>query len=180
MDALMPEELYTIDDIYALPEGERAELIDGRIYYMASPSRLHQQILGSLYRKIADYIDSHGVDCEVYMAPFAVFLNNDKHTYVEPDISVVCDKDKLDDRGCNGAPDWIIEIVSPISRSMDCLTKLLKYQNAGVREYWITDPANEQVMVYNFEKQTMAQYSFGENVPVGIYEGFVINMQPNP
>lgn len=180
MDALMPEELDTIDDIYALPEGERAELIDGRIYYMASPSRLHQQILGSLYRKIADYIDSHGGDCEVYMAPFAVFLNNDKHTYVEPDISVVCDKDKLDDHGCNGAPDWIIEIVLPSSRSMDCLTKLLKYQNAGVREYWITDPANEQVMVYNFEKQTMAQYSFGEDVPVRIYEGFVINMQPNP
>lgn len=116
----------------------------------------------------------------MYMAPFAVFLNNDKHTYVEPDISVVCDKDKLDDHGCNGTPDWIIEIVLPSSRSMDCLTKLLKYQNAGVREYWITDPANEQVIVYNFEKQTMAQYSFGENVPVGIYEGFVINMQPNP
>ena len=119
MNALQEDAAYTVEDIYALPEGERAELIDGQIYYMAAPGRKHQQLLGAVYRKIADYIDSHGGECEVDIAPFAVFLNRDSKNYVEPDISVVCDKGKLDDRGCFGAPDWIIEIVSPSSRSME-------------------------------------------------------------
>ena len=112
MNALQEDAAYTVEDIYALPEGERAELINGQIYYMAAPGRKHQQLLGAVYRKIADYIDSHGGECEVDIAPFAVFLNRDSKNYVEPDISVVCDKGKLDDRGCFGAPDWIIEIIS--------------------------------------------------------------------
>ena len=142
------KETYTIDDIYALPDGERAELIDGQIYYLAPPSRTHQRILFSLSRKIADYIDSKGGNCEVDIAPFAVFLNNDDINYVEPDISVICDSSKLDEKGCNGAPDWIIEIVSPGSKSMDYFKKLLKYNTAGVKEYWIVDPTKELVMVY--------------------------------
>ncbi len=170
------KETYTIDDIYALPEGERAELIDGQIYYLATPSRTHQRILGATYRKIADYIDSKGGNCEVDIAPFAVFLNNDDINYVEPDISVICDPSKLDEKGCHGAPDWIIEIVSPTSRSMDCYKKLLKYSTAGVREYWIVDSAKELVMVYRFEKETMEQYSFGEDIPVGIYDDFSIRI----
>lgn len=177
MDALKKEACYTIDDIDALPDGERAELIDGKIYYMASPSRTHQQMLGSLYRKIADYIDSRNGDCEVNLAPFAVFINNDRSNYVEPDITVVCDKDKLDDKGCHGAPDWIIEIVSPGSRNMDYLIKLVKYNNAGVREYWIVDPARKTIVVYDFDKQSKEDYSFGEDVPVGIYEGFSIRVE---
>ena len=96
------KETCTIDDIYALPDGERAELIDGQIYYLAAPSRTHQRILFSLSRKIADYIDSKGGNCEVDIAPFAVFLNNDDINYVEPDISVICDSSKLDDKGCHG------------------------------------------------------------------------------
>ena len=76
MNALQKEDIYTDDDIYGLPEGERAELIDGKIYYMASPGRNHQKILGAVYRKIADYIDANNGECEVYMAPFAVFLND--------------------------------------------------------------------------------------------------------
>ncbi len=142
------KETYTIDDIYALPDGERAELIDGQIYYLAPPSRTHQRILFSLSRKIADYIDSKGGNCEVDIAPFAVFLNNDDINYVEPDISVICDSSKLDEKGCHGAPDWIIEIVSPGSKSMDYFKKLLKYNTAGVKEYWIVDPTKELVMVY--------------------------------
>ena len=102
---------YTIEDIYALPEGKRAELIDGQMYMMAAPSRTHQRICLALLRKIADYIDKKGGSCEVDIAPFAVFLNADDKTYVEPDISVICDKEKLNDKGCNGAPYWIIEIV---------------------------------------------------------------------
>ena len=137
----MPQErLYTTDDIYALPEGIRAELIDGRIYYMAPPSRKHQAIAGKLFKTISNYINSKGSSYEPYIAPFAVFLNADDKNYVEPDISVICDKNKLTDKGCTGAPDWIIEIVSPCSRRMDYFIKLFKYRTAGVREYWIVDP----------------------------------------
>lgn len=167
---------HTIDDIYALPEGERAELIDGRIYYMAPPSRKHQQLLLALSRTIADYIDNNNGSCEVDIAPFAVFLNADDKNYVEPDISVICDSNKLNDKGCVGAPDWIIEIVSPGSRRMDYATKLFKYRTAGVREYWIVDPDKNRVTVYTFESDGMEEYAFTDNIPSGIYPGFYINL----
>ena len=176
MNALQEDAAYTVEDIYALPEGERAELIDGQIYYMAAPGRKHQQLLGAVYRKIADYIDSHGGECEVDIAPFAVFLNRDSKNYVEPDISVVCDQGKLDDRGCFGAPDWILEIVSPSSRSMDYFKKIFKYRSAGVREYWVVDSERQSVTVYNFEQDDMAEYSFGEEIPVGLYRGFSLTI----
>ena len=174
MDSLKKEKNYTIDDIYTLPDGEHAELIDGKIYYMAPPNRQHQDIVFSLSRKIADYIDSQNGSCKVYLAPFAVFLNADDKNYVEPDISIICDPDKLNDKGCTGAPDWIIEIVSPGSRQMDYFKKLFKYRTAGVREYWVVDPDRKIVTVYNFERDTMTEYLFSENVPAGIYEGFFI------
>ncbi len=177
MDALRKEDVHTIHDIYSLPDGERAELIDGKMYYMAPPSRTHQRILFSLSRKIADYIEANNGECEINIAPFAVFLNEDDVNYIEPDIFIVCDSSKLDDRGCHGAPDWIIEIVSPGNKPMDYFTKLFKYRSAGVREYWIVDPTREVVSAYSFEKETMEQYSFGEEVPVGIYEGFSIRVQ---
>ena len=177
MDVLKKEDIFPIRDIYALPDGERAELIDGKIYYMAPPSRTHQRIVLSLSRKIADYIESKNGECEVNIAPFAVFLNKDDINYVEPDISVVCNSSKLDDKGCHGAPDWVIEVVSPGNKPMDYFTKLFKYRTAGVREYWIVDPTKEMITVYRFEKETMEQYSFGEDVPIGIYEGFSIKVQ---
>ncbi len=167
---------HTIDDIYALPNGERAELIDGRIYYMAPPSRKHQQLLLSISRSIADYIDSNHGSCEVDIAPFAVFLNADDKNYVEPDISVICDSKKLNDKGCVGAPDWIIEIVSPASKHMDYFTKLFKYRTAGVREYWIVDPDKNRIMVYTFGTDNMNEYAFTDNIPSGIYPGFSINL----
>ena len=176
MDALKKEKKYTIYDIYALPDGERAELIDGKIYYMAPPSRTHQQILFSLSRKIADFIDSKKGNCEVNIAPFAVFLNKDDTNYVEPDISVICDSSKLDDKGCHGAPDWVIEIVSSGNKPMDYFTKLFKYRTANVREYWIVDPAKERVIVYGFENETMEEYTFVEDIPAGIFEGFSIRV----
>lgn len=177
MDALSKENVYTLDDIYALPDGERAELIDGKIYYMSPPSRIHQKISGELYTEIYNYIKKNNGECEVYAAPFAVFLNKDEINYVEPDISVICDLSKLDDKGCHGAPDLIIEIVSPGNKPMDYFTKLFKYQNANVREYWIVDHTKELITVYRFEKETMEQYSFGEEVSVGIYEGFTIKIE---
>ena len=177
MDVASTLESYTIEDIYALPEGERAELIDGKIYYMAPPSTRHQRIISDIHYRIKDYIIKNNGECEVLPAPFAVFLNKDNKNYVEPDISVICDKDKITDKGCNGAPDWIVEIISPGNKEMDYFKKLFKYQAVGVREYWIVDPTKEIVMVYRFEKETMEEYSFGEDVPVGIYEGFLIKVQ---
>ncbi len=174
---LLQEKIYTIDDIYALPDGERAELIDGKIYYMAPPTTKHQRLVGKLFNTIHNYIEGNKGTCEPFIAPFAVFLNENDKNYVEPDISVICDKSKLTDKGCNGAPDWIIEIVSASSRRMDYYTKLFKYRTAGVREYWIVDPEKERVMVYNFEKETTDEYTFITPVPVGIYEGFSITVE---
>lgn len=177
MDALKKEDIYTIEDIYALPNGKRAELIDGKIYYMAPPNTRHQRLVHLFDREIGNYIQSKKGECEVFPAPFAVFLNKDDINYVEPDISVICDKSKLDEKGCHGAPDWIIEIVSPGNKPMDYFTKLFKYRAADVREYWIVDPTKERIIVYRFEKETMDEYSFGMDVPVGIYEGFSITIQ---
>ena len=132
---LPKESSFTTDYIFSLPEGQRAELIDGVVYDMAPPNRLHQELVSELHYKITDYIKKNNGACKVFPSPFAVFLNADDKTYVEPDISVICDKSKLDDRGCVGAPDWIIEIASPSTKRTDYGVKLFKYRSAGVREY---------------------------------------------
>ena len=165
---------YTTDDIYHLPNGQRAELIDGMIYNMSPPNIKHQELSGVLYVQIYNYIKKKKGNCKAYTAPFAVFLNSDNKNYVEPDISVICDTSKLENgRGCMGAPDWIIEIVSPSTKRMDYGIKLFKYCNAGVREYWIVDPLKNRIMVYNFENETnMEEYSFADKIKVGIYEDF--------
>lgn len=174
---LPKEQIYTIKDIYDLPDGERAELIDGQIYYMAPPNRRHQKLISRLNQLIANYIDANGGSCEVYPAPFAVFLNKDSRNYVEPDISIICDPSKLDDKGCHGAPDWVIEIVSPGSKQMDYFTKLFKYCNSGVREYWIVDPDKNRITVWNFITEDTSEYTFSDTVECGIYPGFVIDFQ---
>lgn len=173
--ALVQKREYTINDIYALPEGERAELIDGNIYYMSPPSRKHQKLVAYFTSMISNYIQSQRGDCEVYPAPFAVFLNENSKTYVEPDISVICDKNKLTDKGCDGAPDWIIEIVSASSKHMDYSVKLFKYRSAGVREYWIVDPDKNRIMVYYFETDFIEDYTLSDKVKVNIYEDFEID-----
>lgn len=174
----LPKETeYTTDDIYALPEGQRAELIDGTIYDIAPPNRIHQKLVSEIHYKISDHIKKNNGSCEVYPAPFAVFLNQDDKTYVEPDISVICDPSKLDPRGCNGAPDWIIEIASPGTKRMDYGIKLFKYRSAGVREYWIVNPLTRIVNVYDLEKEEMTdQYRFEDDIPVCIYQDFTINI----
>lgn len=166
---------HTIDDIYALPEGTRAELIDGKIYYMAPPSTRHQRISMYLSNEIFNYIHRNNGTCEAFSAPFAVFLNENNKNYVEPDISVICDSNKLTDKGCMGAPDWIIEIVSPGSKRMDYYTKLFKYRTAGVREYWLVDPDKNRITVYSFENEDTLEFSFADTVKVGIYEDFSID-----
>lgn len=176
MEALREVREYTVDDIYALPEGERAELIDGKLYFMGSPGATHQRILGRLHIAIANYISSKKGKCEVFLAPFAVFLKNDKKNYLEPDISVICDKDKITEKGCSGAPDWVIEIVSPSSRSMDYFIKLIKYSEAGVRDYWVIDPEEKTISVFNNEKQEYMKYTFKEGAVSGIFEDLTIKL----
>lgn len=174
MGAIRKEEMYTTEDIYALPEGERAELIDGQIFYMTPPTTNHQRLVSDMHYQIKDFIRKNNGQCEVFPAPFAVFLNEDDRTYVEPDISVICDGEKLTDRGCQGAPDWIVEVVSPGSRQMDYYKKLIKYRTAGVREYWVVDPDRRTVTVYNFERDTMEEYPFGRS-PGRDIQGFLHN-----
>ena len=174
---LAQDKTYTVEDIYALPDDQRAELIDGRMYMMAPPRRIHQELVGQFTKAIGQYIDAHGGLCKVYPAPFAVFLNADERNYVEPDISVVCDRDKLDEYGCNGAPDWIIEIASPSDSHRDYGIKLFKYRTAGVREYWIVNPQTRTVMVYNFEDESdINQYTFDDEIPVRIYRDLILRI----
>lgn len=168
---------YTVEHIYALPNGQRAELIDGQMYMMTPPNRKHQRIVLELSTIINNYIKKKNGSCEVNIAPFAVFLNADDKNYVEPDISIICDTGKLTDKGCTGSPDWIIEIVSPGSRRMDYYTKLFKYRTSNVREYWIVDPEKNRIMVYSFESNDTAEYTFSETVKVGIYDDLEIDFR---
>lgn len=171
---------YTINDIYSLPDGQRAELIDGHIYMMAPPSTRHQRISNYISTEINLFIRSHGGDCEVFAAPFAVFLKdeNEQDNYVEPDISVICDSEKLDEKGCHGAPDWIIEIVSPSSKSMDYGKKQALYLSSGVREYWIVDPIRETVMIYRASDDWVPGFfRFGDLLESGIFDDFVMKIQ---
>lgn len=174
----LPQELtYTTADIYSLPEGQRAELIDGQMYMMAPPNRIHQELVSNFTKIIGTHIDSKGGTCKVYPAPFAVFVTEGDTNYVEPDISVICDKSKLTDKGCNGAPDWIIEIVSPSSRKMDYSLKNALYTEAGVREYWIVDPQKQRTTIYHYEEDAAPIiYTFEQPVRAGIYPDLEITV----
>ena len=170
--------MYTFEDILALPEGERAELIDGEMFMMASPGRRHEDAVFWFSGRIFDYIQGKKGKCRAYSSSFAVFPKKDDKNYVEPDITVVCDREKLDERGCNGAPEWVIEIVSPSSVKMDYERKRKLYQESGVEEYWIVDPEKEQVSVYRFQENDQVKvYSFRETVKVGIYEDFKLDFE---
>lgn len=175
--ALPQEKTYTEEDYYNLPEDVRAELIDGQFYDMAAPNRIHQEILMELSATIRNYVKSKGGSCRVYPAPFAVKLFDDNKNIVEPDISVICDTEKLTEKGCTGAPDWIIEIASPSDPKHDYITKLNLYSNAGVREYWIVDPRYHKIHVYNMEKENfmLNSYSFNDIIKAGIYNDLSID-----
>ncbi|MBR3226606.1 MAG: Uma2 family endonuclease [Atopobiaceae bacterium] len=171
-----PKQSCAAEDYWAQPEGVRAELIGGELWDLASPSRTHQEIVHELDKKLGNHIDAHGGSCKVYPAPFAVNLFADDTTFVEPDISVVCDRDKLSDRGCEGAPDFVVEVVSPSNPEMDYISKLNLYREAGVREYWICDPQRERVLAYRFATEAvMDAYAFSQTVPAEVLPGFEVN-----
>ena len=177
--AIPQKQIYTEADYYALPEDVRAELIDGQIYYHSAPSRAHQEILSGLHATIYNYLKSKNSPCKVYPAPFAVKLRDDRKTIVEPDISVICAPDKLTDKGCTGAPDWIVEIVSPGNSSHDYVRKLNLYLDAGVREYWIVNPMEQTIFSYHLEKDSfkVKYYTFQDKIKVNIYDDLWIDFQ---
>lgn len=175
---LPKERIYTSEDYWSLPEGHRAELINGQFYDMAPPSRIHQELVSELTQAIGAYIKSKGGRCKVYPAPFAVNLEAEDKNWVEPDVSVICDKNKLTDSGCLGAPDLIIEVVSPSSRKMDYVLKNALYEQAGVKEYWIVDPLKKAATVFRYQEDTsfMTFYPFDTPIPVGIFDGLMIKI----
>lgn len=163
---------YTLDDYYALPEERRVELIDGVFYDMAAPTTIHQMLITRIGLAIQRFIDDNAGDCMMFMAPTDVQLDCDDRTMVQPDIAVLYDRKKLIRRCIMGAPDFIIEILSPSTRRKDAILKLMKYREAGVREYWIVDAEKERILAYYFEKDELpCIYGAGDSVPVGIYDG---------
>jgi Uma2 family endonuclease len=147
---------HTYGDYLAWPEDVRYELIDGVAYLMApAPSRVHQEVVGELYRQTANALN--GTPCRPYIAPFDVRLpkgdeaDDRVDTVVQPDLLVVCDKAKLDERGMRGAPDWVVEVLSSASASHDQTVKLAAYERAGVPEVWLVHPIDRVVSVYRLE-----------------------------
>ncbi|MBQ6036868.1 MAG: Uma2 family endonuclease [Lachnospiraceae bacterium] len=163
---------FTVEDWRMLPDGERAELIDGQLIYMASPSITHQLIAGEIHRQIANFIYDHDGSCMPGIAPLGVQLDCDELTMVEPDVLVVCDPEKVEGRDVYGAPDFILEVLSPTTAKKDIFTKTEKYRNAGVREYWIIDPENAllQVFPYGFDEDA-EDYDMTAPVPLRIFGG---------
>ena len=181
MEPAKTDNSFTEKDYYTLPDDMRAELIDGKFYDMASPNRIHQEIISFFIKKIGNYIDSEKGSCKIYPAPFAVKLFNDRRTIVEPDISVICDPDQLTDKGCSGAPDWIVEVVSPSNAVHDYVRKLNLYVKAGVREYWIVNPMEKEVAVYFFEQSPFpVSYTFEDKIKVNIYDTLWIDLKDLP
>ena len=173
----LPHSLATVDDYYALPDDIRTELIDGIFYDMASPSVTHQLIIGELHLQFKACEKKHGGKCRVILSPCDVQLDRDQYTMVQPDILVVCDPQKIKGRNCFGVPDLVVEILSPSSRSHDCVLKLRKYKNSGVREYWIVDPEHRQVITYYFgsngdeDSPQFETYLFTDTIPIRISGG---------
>ena len=169
MTAIEREKRYTSDEFLAMTDlPENCELIDGYIYMSPSPNQDHQTIVLRAAGKIDAYVRNHSGKCKTLIAPSDVKLSD--RCNIQPDIFVVCDPDKLDGQRCNGAPDWVIEILSPSNETHDLKDKLYLYKEAGVREYWIVDPMQERVIVYPFTTTKITGiYTFDDDIPAGIY-----------
>ena len=168
----------TLDEYEALPEDTRAEVFEDQIQYMASPSQIHQTILLELSSSLNSYVKSKKGLCKVFPAPFDVKLDDHPLLIFQPDIMIVCDKSKLDGKRCNGAPDFIIEIVSPNNSSDDYIKKLYYYKKYGVREYWIVDPNRRTVSVSYFEGDMISiPYAFSSTIKVNIYSDLYVDFK---
>ena len=166
--------IHTLEDYYALPDERRVELIDGRFFEMTAPRAIHQAVQMKLANRFENYrrTKKGGKDCQVFPAPFDVQLDRDQYTMLEPDISIICDRDRIVPKGCFGAPDFIVEILSRSTRAKDMYLKLAKYKNAGVHEYWMVDPEKQQVLVWNEkEGDRLAVFDLKSRIPVAITDG---------
>lgn len=186
MDDTVKNKEYTYTDYINYPEGERIEIIGGCINNISSrPSRTHQKIILELSTLINSYIKSSDTSSELYISPFNVFLiNNDEilddcNDIVQPDISVICDKNKLNDRYCLGSPDLIIEVSSRNEEYNDYIRKLILYQFYYVREYWIISPVKQNILVYKLDDNRHYSapeiYTFKDKIKVGIYNNLEID-----
>lgn len=163
---------YTLEDYMSLPDEQRVELIDGVIYDMSAPSLPHQMIGGEIFTQIKQFVKANKGKGIPFIAPTDVQLDCDNRTIVQPDVMIVCDRSKLNHNRVFGAPDFVAEVLSPSTKNKDILIKSAKYQNAGVREYWMIDPAERKILVMNFDRDTsMDMYTFDDKVPIGIYDG---------
>lgn len=162
----------TLEDYYQLPDERRAELIDGVIYDMSAPTIIHQKINLEISVRLHAFISQKKGACMVFSAPVDVQLDCDEKTMVQPDVLVVCDREKIVPTHVYGAPDLIMEILSPATRKIDMNIKHSKYAAAGVREYWLIDPDKKKVVVYDLENEELpVVYEFENRVPVGIFQG---------
>ena len=163
---------YTIDDYYALPDDKRVELIDGVIYDMDAPTIFHQVIVGEIYYQLSNCADEHELECLPMVSPLDVQLDRDNRTMVQPDVLIICDMSMVRERVVYGAPEFVLEVISPSTRNKDCFTKLNKYSNAGCQEVWIVDPKTRKVWTYEFrEDDWIKTYTFDDVVPVAISDG---------
>lgn len=163
---------YTIEDYYDLPEERRVELIDGVLYDMSSPTFVHQQIAGEIYLQISNFVRKNKGQCLPVISPIDVRLDCDNKTMVQPDVLILCDKSKIQKWGIMGAPDFVLEILSPSTKRKDCIKKLDKYMEAGVREYWIIDPSQKKLIIYWFEQEIYPVIcGLDGEAEIGIYQG---------
>ena len=180
MEALHRDKRYKYADYCTWDDDERWELIDGIPYAMSpAPTTMHQGILVELVGQLRNFLK--GKPCRVFAAPYDVRLNgfgDDDDDVFQPDIVVVCDRTKIDDKGCNGAPDMVIEILSPSTATRDRLLKFNAYQRACVREYWIVDPDSKTVQVHILENGRYFAKSYGEAdvVHVHVLDGCIISL----
>ena len=168
---------YTVDDYLALPNEQRVELIDGVIYDMGAPTSPHQLIGGEVFRQVSNYIREHKGKCIPFIAPTDVQLDCDNHTMVQPDVLIVCDRSKINRLRVFGAPDFVLEVLSPSTKNKDVLIKSNKYINAGVKEYWMVDPMKKTIMTYDNRKPDdleMKMYTFEDKIPMMLYEGDLV------
>lgn len=163
---------YTIEDYYAWPKEERIELIDGVVYVMDAPGFVHQRIAGKIISRLDAYFEKKGGDCIPLISPVDVRLDCDDKTMVQPDLVILCDRDKIKRWGIMGAPDFILEILSPSTRRKDSLKKLQKYGDAGVKEYWILDPQRKTLLTYDFTDDWLPRiYPLTGTAGIALYGG---------
>ncbi|MBR4776115.1 MAG: Uma2 family endonuclease [Lachnospiraceae bacterium] len=162
----------TLRDYLALPEGVRVELIDGIFYDMAAPSSPHTYLASDIREIFKAYIKANNGECVSMAAPVDVQLDSDDKTVVQPDVMIICDRSKITKPRVVGAPDLVVEVLSPSNWSHDMVRKLKKYKKAGVKEYWIVNVEEQSVLVYEFAQSDFpTEYDFDDEVPVGIWDG---------